>query len=135
MAILLDTGAIVALLDADDPHHKSVDRFLESVREPLFVPLIVLPEVSYLVNKYLGPEVERSFLRGVLRGEVTLEWGQPGDLARAVEILGQRPDFGIVDAMIMAIAERLKIKRIATLDRRHFGRFKPAHCTAFELVP
>lgn len=135
MAILVDTGVIVALLDRDDPHHASVDELLAAIREPRYVPLAVLPEVSHLVRKYLGSEVELGFVKSVLEGEFVLECGQPADLSRAAAIMEQRSDFGTVDALIMATAERLRIKKIATLDRRHFGRFKPVHCAAFELLP
>jgi len=59
------------------------------------------------------------------------------DLRRTIEILDQYRDaeFGMVDAATMAIAERLKIEVILTLDRRDFGLFRPKHCAAFRLVP
>jgi predicted nucleic acid-binding protein len=41
----------------------------------------------------------------------------------------------MVDATIMAMAERLKIKTILTIDRRDFSLFRPRHCDAFTLVP
>jgi predicted nucleic acid-binding protein len=42
---------------------------------------------------------------------------------------------GTVDASLIALAERLPTKRIATLDRRHFSVVRPAHVEAFELLP
>lgn len=59
------------------------------------------------------------------------------DLKRAVEILEQDRDaeFGMVEATTMAIAERLKIEVIATLDRRDFGIYRPKHGAAVGLVP
>ncbi|OGW28926.1 MAG: hypothetical protein A2X59_11640 [Nitrospirae bacterium GWC2_42_7] len=44
-------------------------------------------------------------------------------------------NLGFVDASIMAIAERLKVKKIFTTDRRHFSILKPKHCKSFTLVP
>lgn len=38
-------------------------------------------------------------------------------------------------AAIVAIAERLNVRRILTLDRRHFSVIRPQHCAAFELLP
>jgi len=35
----------------------------------------------------------------------------------------------------MALAERLKIARILTFDRRDFGLYRPAHCDRFDLLP
>ena len=40
-----------------------------------------------------------------------------------------------VDCMIVALAERLGVTRILTLDQRHFRLFRPRHCPAFELLP
>jgi hypothetical protein len=59
------------------------------------------------------------------------------DLSRAIEILEQYRDaeFGMVDATVMAMAERMKIKTILTIDRRDFSFFRPRHCDAFTLVP
>jgi predicted nucleic acid-binding protein len=42
---------------------------------------------------------------------------------------------GAADASVVAVAERLGGTRIATLDHRHFRALRPAHCSAFELLP
>jgi len=132
---IADTGFLVALLDRDDPHHPEAKSLLQTLREPFIVPLIVLPEVCYLAQKYLGEKAERGFIEGLLRGEMPLEWGEPRDMARAAEILHTRGELGFVDSMVIATAERLGIQKIATLDRRHFASFKPRHARAFEILP
>ncbi|MFA5140441.1 MAG: PIN domain-containing protein [Elusimicrobiota bacterium] len=135
MAVLSDTGFLFALLDKDDPHHKDSVDLLKRRSEVFLVPFAVLPEVCYLAQKYLGPQAELSFLEGLLKGEMAVEWSAPSDLRRAAEILRARPEFGMVDAAVMALAERLKVVRIATFDRRHFGTFTPLHGRPFELLP
>lgn len=40
-----------------------------------------------------------------------------------------------VDAIIAAIAERLNITRILTLDQRDFRLIRPHHCEAFDILP
>jgi predicted nucleic acid-binding protein len=42
---------------------------------------------------------------------------------------------GLVDASIMALAERYQIQRILTFDRRHFSIVKPQTMEYFELLP
>jgi predicted nucleic acid-binding protein len=42
---------------------------------------------------------------------------------------------GTTDASVIAIAERLKLTEIATLDRRHFSVVRPNHVNAFTLLP
>lgn len=133
--VLVDTGVLFAVLDRDDANHAAASRLFEQGRGPFLVPSVVLPEVCYLAHKYLGPAVELRFLSGLVAGEMALEWGEPEDLHRAVEILRARPEFGMVDAVVMAVAERLGVRRIATFDRRHFGSFRPASGRDFELVP
>ena len=135
MAVLADTGFLFALLDKDDPHHKESSELLGRVGETIVVPFAVLPEVCYLAQKYLGPEVDVSFLEGRLQGDFALEWHVPSDLKRSAEIMRSRPEFGLVDAVVMATAERLRISRIATFDRRHFGTFKSSHGKPFDLLP
>lgn len=56
---------------------------------------------------------------------------------RVAAVLHQYRDQNIdfADAAIVAIAERLKVQRILTLDRRHFNLLRPHHCTAFEILP
>lgn len=41
----------------------------------------------------------------------------------------------MVDASIVAVAERLDVRKIATLDRRHFSVVRPRHVDALELIP
>ncbi|MBI4679224.1 MAG: PIN domain-containing protein [Elusimicrobia bacterium] len=135
MAVLADTGFLFALLDKDDPHHQESADFLKAEKEAIMVPFVVLPEVCYLAQKYLGSHVEAAFLEGLLKGEMALEWPSLADLRRGADILRSRPEFGVVDAMVMALAERLRIVRVATFDRRHFGSFQPSHGRPFELRP
>jgi predicted nucleic acid-binding protein len=53
------------------------------------------------------------------------------------ELVGQYADLGLggVDASLVAVAERLDVREIATLDRRDFTVVRPAHCDGFELLP
>jgi len=53
------------------------------------------------------------------------------------ELVSQYDDLrlGTTDASIIALAERLNITEIATLDRRHFTAVRPCHVEAFTLLP
>jgi uncharacterized protein len=59
------------------------------------------------------------------------------DLVRVHGILEQYTDsqLDFTDAAIVAIAERLNITRVYTLDRRDFSIIRPSHCDYFELLP
>jgi len=42
---------------------------------------------------------------------------------------------GVTNASVVAVAERLKITEVATLDRRHVHAITPAHVASLELLP
>ncbi len=137
MAIIADTGALIALIDEDDRRHSVVAEYVSSTREAIFVPSPVVPEVCYLLSENLGADVELEFVRSLAAQEFIVEHFTVDDLKRAVEILEKYQDaeFGMVDATVMAMAERMKIKTILTIDRRDFSLYRPRHCEAFTLVP
>jgi predicted nucleic acid-binding protein len=133
---LIDTGFLLAVLNAEDVHHESCSESFQTEINAL-LPDVVLPELAYLILRELDIKTLTDFLREVANGDFSLERTTESDLERAAEILEQYADnhIDLVDAVIVAIAERLDIKRILTVDRRHFGVFKPKHCEGFEIVP
>ena len=137
MALIADTGPLYALADADDEHHDSVREFVGTSRETIIVPAPVVVEVCYLILEHLDAAAEIAFLRSIAHREMLLEQPTVKDLERSIQILEQYRDsrFGMVDATVMAMAERLGVKTILTLDHRHFSAFRPSHTAAFNLVP
>ena len=91
MALLLDTGILYALADADDNWHDRARALVESSREPLLTPVTVLPEVTYLLQRRLGPAVERRFVASLVAGEVHVERLTTIDLHRAADVLDRYP--------------------------------------------
>ena len=136
--IVVDTGFLVALLDADDRHHERCRTWLGANDEPLVVPVPVVTETCYFIERDSGPEIEADFLESFGPGE-TFEMIElrPGDWSRVADLVRTYADLplGVVDASVMAIAERLGSTQIATLDHRHFTVVRPAHASTFELLP
>jgi hypothetical protein len=135
MAVLVDTGILYALADADDGWHARAREWIESLTGLAIVPLTVLPEVAYLLQTRLGPAAELAFVQSVSSGELDLEALGSRDLNRCCEVMRRYPEVGFVDATLVAIAERLKIRAIATTDRRHFSAVVPKHVKRFDLLP
>jgi predicted nucleic acid-binding protein len=137
MQTIADTGYLFALADTKDTHHQSVLEVARVVSDTIILPVTVLPEICYLLDSRLGHDAMRRFLARLQAGPMLIESIVKSDLARVSEILEQyqeaRIDF--VDATIVALAERLNITRILTIDQRHFRLFRPKHCTAFEILP
>jgi predicted nucleic acid-binding protein len=133
--VIADTGAIIALLDEDDKHHAAVVDVAQSF--DLLIPVTVLPEVDYLVTKYLGEAVVRSFLEAMTEGEFIYLPIEIEEIRRTTEIMARYSDIpiGFVDASLVALAESHNIHRILTLDRRHFNIIRPESIEYLELLP
>lgn len=134
--IIADTGPLVAAADANDQDH---ERCLAALlrAERIVVPSSVLAETCYLLERNLGSTAEAAFLRSFEAEELVLANITSGDLERMAELVEHYGDLplGAVDASVVAVAERLKITEIATLDRRHFTIVRPRHVAAFTLIP
>ena len=57
------------------------------------------------------------------------------DWKRTEQLMATYDALGLVDASVVAVAERLKLHAIATTDRRDFSVVRPAHVERFVLVP
>jgi predicted nucleic acid-binding protein len=137
LALILDTGPVFASLDRRDAAHASSRRLLESAREPLVIPAPVLVEVDQLVSRWLGPQILVALLDDIADGAYVIEDLTPSDHVRVRELCDKYADsdIGFVDAAVLAIVERLREPKLATLDRRHFGVMRPRHVDALELLP
>ena len=138
--ILCDTGPLVAAaLANDDHHHACVELFtgLHLARRALLVPATVVAEVGYLLSREAGPKVESLFLDSLAAGDFELVDLTAADCTRMAELVRQYGDLplGTTDTSVVAIAERLGVTEIATLDRRHFTVVRPSHIGAFVLFP
>ncbi|MGI5126388.1 PIN domain-containing protein [Pseudonocardia sp. CA-107938] len=84
-----------------------------------------------------GAKTEAALLRSVVAQTVTIVDLELTDYERMAELVETYADFplGTTDAAVIAVAERLGITEIATLDRRHFHTVRPRHTDAFTLLP
>lgn len=137
MALILDTGPLLAALDAADPDHARCAAMLTDSAEDLVVPALVLAELDYWCARRLSPDAWLVFLDDVLVGAYRVEPPTAVDLARCRALQAQYRDLalGVVDASVLALAERLDEPKLATLDQRHFRAVRPSHVAALELRP
>ncbi|MBI5160238.1 MAG: PIN domain-containing protein [Micrococcales bacterium] len=123
--IVADTGGIIALVNSQDRHHAAVRKLYE--RDPSWIlPWAILPEIDYLVSRRMGDLVARTFATDLKDGLFVVDAGVAKDLPRAVELLGKYAglELGLVDAVVMAQAERHRARIIVTTDERHFRAVK-----------
>jgi predicted nucleic acid-binding protein len=128
--IVADTGAIVALIDRSDRHHRALLKLYESDPAAWVLPWAILPEVDYLVGAHVGARAQDAFLEDIAEGAFTLSWGDEGDFDEARRLTARYAKLrvGLVDAVVVATAVRMKASAIATLDLRHFAVMEiPGH--------
>jgi hypothetical protein len=137
VALILDTSVLLAALDAADPDHGRCASLIAEAREDLIVPALVLAELDYWCHKRLTGTVWLAFLEDVLAGAYIVEPPTLGDLERCCDLQRAYSDLelGVVDASLLALAERREEGKVATLDHRHFGTVRPVHAAALDLLP
>jgi predicted nucleic acid-binding protein len=137
MALVLDTGPVLALLDAGDPDHGRCVRMVEQVGEDLVIPGPVLVELDYWILKLLGQDPWRIFVEDVEKGAYRLHHPDATDLVRIADLERRYAslDLGLVDAAVIVTCERLGEPKVATLDRRDFSVVRPRHVDHLTLLP
>jgi len=137
MAILLDGSAIIAAADRADLNHGAAMDWFARVDEPLLVGAMTLSDLDVILQRELGVHATLAVVRSITDGAVRLLTTTDADLRRAAVLLGEAAEHAprLVDAVLVASAERLGIRRIATFDRRPIAVFRPRHVRAFDLEP
>lgn len=137
MSLVIDTGVLYALLDRSDAAHVACRDLLVGTKERRLLPSPILPEVDYWVAKQLGATAMVALLRDINAGAFEVVDVTKADYQRIEELVEQYGDMeiGFVDASVIAIVERLGERKVATLDRRHFGAVRPRHARSLKLVP
>ncbi|MHB8459546.1 MAG: type II toxin-antitoxin system VapC family toxin [Candidatus Limnocylindrales bacterium] len=137
MAVILDGSIVVAAADTADLNHEAAIGWFERVDEPLLVTAFTLTELDHLLQRELGVAATLAVIDAVVGGAVRLVPTTAADLARAAVLLAAEAEHRprLTEAVLVATAERLGIRRIGTFDRRPIAVFRPRHVRAFDLEP
>jgi len=135
--IVLDTGVCYAAADRDDPDHARSRQVLVDHAGRLAIGVPVIVETAWLIEDRLGPAAEAAFVASVVAGELSRVELTDQDWARVHQLIVGYADLGLgtVDASVIAIAERLGVTTVATLNQRDFNVVRPTHCDALTLIP
>jgi hypothetical protein len=137
LKVLVDSSFLFALFFGDDPDHLAVRRVFVSTPAAFIIPQIVLTEAAFLFNREGGMPLVVMFLDLLSQAEVPLEPVTYADLKRASQILKtyRGAKLELVDCCLVAIAERLNIAHIATLDRRDFAILRKNDGSVLTILP
>jgi uncharacterized protein len=127
----------LATFDRDDPDHGPCAELLTGVRGVRVVPAPVLVEFDYFASRALDQRAVIKMIEEARRGNYRIEDLTDADHQRVADLLHTYADLrvGFVDAAVLAIVERLREPKLATLDHRHFAVMRPRHVDALELLP
>ncbi len=137
MAILLDPSAIIAAADVADLNHRTAVAWFERADEPLLLGALGLAELDLVLQRELGATATRAVLDSLVAGAIRLVPPTDEDLTRAGELIEEaaehRPQ--LADALLVAAAERLGVRRVAAFDRRPLAVFRPRHVRGLDFEP
>lgn len=133
--LLLDTGALVALLDRSQSGHESFREFYEAWEGPVASTEAVLTEATHLLGRASGGR--EACLGFFLAGGAALVPSTPASLARCRKLLAAWSDLPMdfADATLVVLAEDLGTDLVLTTDRRDFSLYRIGGRRGFRIVP
>lgn len=134
--ILTDTGPIVAIMDRADEDHELCVAALTGLRGPMTTTWPALTEAMHLIGARAGWKAQDTLLGLVNRGDVVLEDLKQADVDRCRELMAKYRSLpmDLADASIVVVAERLRTRRVFTLDS-DFRVYRIQGRQSFDIVP
>ncbi|MGZ4731397.1 MAG: type II toxin-antitoxin system VapC family toxin [Terriglobales bacterium] len=134
-AALIDTGAILAIVEADDYWHSVCLEALQAVRIPLITTEAVLTELFHLIGKSVYNIGKAwNFVRS---GAVTVRPMDDSDLPALQALMVQYRDrpMDFADATLVHLAARESLSLILTIDHDDFETYRIGGRKRFTILP
>ncbi len=127
MAVLLDVSAILAAADTSDLNHRAARAWFAAAGEPLVIGALTLGEADHVLQRELGARATLALLDAIRGGAIRVVAPTHADLERAAALIERLAEHrpSLADAVLVATAERLGIRRVATFDRRPLAVLTP----------
>ncbi|MFY9823564.1 MAG: PIN domain-containing protein [Thermoanaerobaculia bacterium] len=133
--LLLDTGALVSLLDRRQTHHHRFTEFFSEWRGAVVSTEAVLTEATHLLGR--TPGGRESCLDFFLSGGATLIPAGLATLRSCRELIEKYADLPMdyADATLVMLAEELETDLVFTTDRRDFEVYRFGRNRPFQILP
>jgi len=133
--LLLDTGALVCLLDRSQKRHEAFARFFGEWDRPVVSTEAVLTEATHLLGGLKGGR--QACIDFFLSGGALLVPATKGSLRRSRDLVNQYADLPMdyADATLVVLAEELGTNVVFTTDRRDFAVYRIKGRRHFDVVP
>jgi predicted nucleic acid-binding protein len=137
VTLLIDTGPIVALADANEPLREVILDLLRTERGSLVMPSPTTAEVDYMLGRRFGASARRAFHADLAAGRFSVGCLEREDHATVIEIESRCRDLdlGLTDCALIVLAERYQTTRLLTFDERHFRVVTSLRGNAFTILP
>jgi hypothetical protein len=125
----------VALLDRSDPYHLTCQEILSSLDDSLVTVWPVVTETMYMLRAYW--QAQEALWEMIEMGAVEILPLGIDDVPRMKELMRKYRDLpmDLADAALVRVAERERLRRIFTLDRRDFQIYRPSRIGRFVIIP
>jgi uncharacterized protein len=133
LTVVLDTNVVVALYDAADPDHGVVADWIATVDEDLVATPLAVAEMDYLAARRGGAPAREALWSDLDAGAYLVRWWADA-LDETLGIARRHPYAGLTDASLVALAGRLRTRRIASFDQ-HFRSMTTPGGEPFILLP
>ncbi|HEU4618773.1 MAG TPA: PIN domain nuclease [Gammaproteobacteria bacterium] len=134
-AWLIDTGPIVAYLDASDPTHNLVVEHIDAFTGRLLTTGAVITEAMHFVSSARrGPRLLADLIG---HADVAVyDLAQEPELREAAALMERYSDtpMDYADATLVLLSEAAAVTDVLTLDRRGFTTYRTRRGRAFRLV-
>lgn len=133
--LLLDTGALVSLLDKRQSDHAAFLRFFEGWSGPVVSTEAVLTEATHLLGRVPGGR--RACVEFFLSGGALLVPTTAASLRRCGDLIQRYADqpMDYADATLVVLGEELDASRVFTTDRKDFSVYRLKGRRPFEILP
>lgn len=134
MSVVADTAIMVAAYEVGGASHEAAVWWLSTLDDDLVTTPLAVAEMEYLVPRRGGRRAQRALWRDVESGALAVRWWADA-MAETLAIARGRPEIGLVDASLVALAHRLRTERIATFDHSHFRTLTTRGGKPFTILP
>lgn len=133
--VLLDTGPLVAVLDARDQWHRACAAVWPEVINRCVTTEAVVAEACHLALR--GRASASAPIRFLATAGIPVLSLPVGGLERAATLMDryERLPMDFADATLVAVAEALQIATVFTTDRRGFAAYRRPRARHFEILP
>ena len=133
--IIVDTGFWLALANKNDEFHQAAKTLFLSLEDEDFITTWpVVTETCYLLQKRIGVDAPKSFIRKISTGKLMVFDLKPIHCPRIEELMQKYRDLpmDLADASLVILAEELNQGRILSIDYRNFNTYRWKNTEPFE---